>query len=213
VLESERSLGLSITSPTTLIGSVSKRVFLNKASVRRPAESVRAHCWDYIQIICPPLERPRQHHPGDPIPSAFSPCLTLPQWDYYSQLCPLKRQSMADHWRQQSHLSTTPVVPQHGESIAPRANSEANSDTTHVTPQPQLPYMMPSPLAEVLVVPHDEVYESAKWHQCQIAPSPAVFSPIRDILRLQCDCAAHLVLMTRRTGELFRFSRLDTRAK
>lgn len=61
------------------------------------------------------------------------------------------------------------------------------------SPQPQLPYAVSSPLpaADVLVVPHDEAYESAKRHQLQIAPSLEAFGPIRHIL--QCDCAARLM--------------------
>ena len=85
--------------------------------------------------------------------------------------------------------SATTVVTQSRESDAPR--TELSSGTqVQVFPAPQVTSAaVPSPLpvAEGFVIPHDDVYASAKLHHRPTPPSPETFSlaPARPAVRMR----------------------------
>jgi len=114
----------------------------------------------------------------------YTPCLTWPRCGYPAQQCPLKHpqvDKLTPQQRDQQPITpaATTVFPQSSESNAPRAEI-SSSTQVQLFPQPQATSAaMPSPLpvAEGLVIAHDEAYVSAKLHHRPTAPSPETFSP------------------------------------
>ncbi|KAH9988844.1 hypothetical protein BJV77DRAFT_723618 [Russula vinacea] len=194
---SERTSGRSTPSSLTLAGN--KSVLYDKTTVepevdlRRSVSSKSAHCWGYIQGVCPHSETCKYLHPADIVPYIkYTPCLTWPRCGYPALACPLKHpqvDKLTPPSRSQppSTPNTTTIVPQARSGIAPRA--EKYSDTL---PPPQRQSQQPSTTAPLtpaggLVIPHDEAYASARLHHRPTIPSAEMFTPApaRPVVRLR----------------------------
>lgn len=193
----ERTSGSSTPNSSTLGGNKSglpdKTAIDVAVDSHRSVSSKSAHCWGYIQGICPHLDTCKYLHPADIVPYIkYTPCLTHPRCGYPARDCPLKHPQVdklipARQTQPSSTLSTTPIVPQARSATAPRAET---SDVP-LSPQhhSQPPFMTPALFTPVggLVIPHDEAYASAKLHHRPTAPSAEMFSPapVRPLVRLR----------------------------
>jgi len=192
----ERTSGSSTPNSSTLGGSKSG-LYDTAIDVvidpRRSVSSKSAHCWGYIQGICPHSDTCRYLHPTDIVPYIkYTPCLTWPRCGFPARDCPLKHLQVDDKvtstHRTQPSFSTTTIAPQARSRIAPRA--ETYSDAS-LAPQyhSQPPFMTPALFtpAEGLVIPHDEAYASAKLHHRPTMPPAEMFTPapVRPLVRLR----------------------------
>ncbi|KAF8485704.1 hypothetical protein DFH94DRAFT_707120 [Russula ochroleuca] len=194
---SERTSGRS-TPNSTLGGNKSllheKTMAESEIDIRRSVSSKSAHCWGYIQGVCPHSETCKYLHPADIVPYIkYTPCLTWPRCGYPALACPLKHpqvDKLTPPRRSQppSAPSTTTIVPQGRSGIAPRAETYSNT-----LPPPRLQSRLLSmpmaPLTPVggLVIPHDEAYASARLHHRPTIPSAEMFTPApaRPVVRLR----------------------------
>ncbi|KAF8274649.1 hypothetical protein EI94DRAFT_1793944 [Lactarius quietus] len=84
------SSGRSPPGSTTLVDTMAGAAEPGAAS--RSSSSQSAHCWGYIQGLCPrPDETCKFIHPPNVVPYIkYTPCLTWPRCGYPTQACPLK---------------------------------------------------------------------------------------------------------------------------
>jgi hypothetical protein len=200
---SERTSGRSTPSSTTLVGN---KPILEKTAAESSADpplsvsSKSAHCWGYIQGVCPHSENCKYLHPADIVPCAlasasscglismgssiscrwfadikYTPCLTWPRCGYPAHACPLKHP--------QVDKLTAPPPSQRYSVPVPRAiPAVPRPQTSVVAPRAQAPSRTPlSPPAAApppaFIIPHEEAYAHAKLHHRPTMPSAETFSP------------------------------------
>ena len=182
---------------------------------QRSVSSKSAHCWGYIQGICPHSDTCRYLHPADVVPCEcffsrsntsplmsscqraadikYTPCLTWPRCGYPVEDCALKHPRFdklisTRQTQSPSTFSTTTTVPQAHSGTAPRAETYFDAS---LAPQQhfQPPFTTPALFTPAggLVIPRDEAYASAKLHHRPTAPSAEMFTPVpaRPLVRLR----------------------------
>ncbi|KAI0290368.1 hypothetical protein BC826DRAFT_1106495 [Russula brevipes] len=150
---SERTSGRSTPSSTTLVGH--KPSLPDKAAAEfrsDPPLSVSsrgAHCWGYIQGVCPHAEQCKYLHPADIVPYIkYTPCLIWPRCGYPAHACPLKHPQVD---KLTAALSTQrpsvpvpraiPAIPRpQASTVAPRAQTSSRGiRAREAAPPPDVP--------------------------------------------------------------------------
>ncbi|KAH8982862.1 hypothetical protein EDB86DRAFT_321790 [Lactarius hatsudake] len=189
------SSGRSTPSSTTLVGNNYKPLHNGTAtSVAEAGTAVRssssqsAHCWGYIQGLCPHSgDNCKFIHPADIVPYIkYTPCLTWPRCGYPTQVCPLKHPQVdklpmsQPRGRPTVTHGTAPVVsqPQTAFVRAPYAGEQPRPRAFPITADPTSLYgAAPFVEASSHIIPHDAAYASAVRYHNPVQPSAETFSP------------------------------------
>ncbi|KAI9454766.1 hypothetical protein BJY52DRAFT_706328 [Lactarius psammicola] len=154
----------------------------------RSSSSQSAHCWGYIQGLCPHSgDNCKFIHPADIVPYIkYTPCLTWPRCGYPTQVCPLKHPQVdklpMSYPRGQPTMAhgTVPVVPQPQTAIAraaPYASEQLRPLAFPVAAHSASLYGA-VPLVEPSshIIPHDAAYASAVRYHNPVPPSAETFN-------------------------------------
>ncbi|KAH8987423.1 hypothetical protein EDB92DRAFT_1875613 [Lactarius akahatsu] len=189
------SSGRSTPSSTTLVGNNYKPLHNGTTtSVAEPGTAVRssssqsAHCWGYIQGLCPHSgDNCKFIHPADIVPYIkYTPCLTWPRCGYPTQVCPLKHPQVdklpmsQPRGRPSVTHGTAPVGPQPQTAFvrAPYAGEQPCPRAFPITADPTSLYgAVPFVEASSHIIPHDAAYASAVRYHNPVQPSAETFSP------------------------------------
>lgn len=189
------SSGRSTPSSTTLVGGNYKPLHNGTAtSAAEPGTAVRssssqsAHCWGYIQGLCPHSgDNCKFIHPADIVSYIkYTPCLTWPRCGYPTQVCPLKHPQVdklpmsQPRGRPTVTHGTAPVVPQPQTAFvrAPYAGEQPRPRAFPITADPTSLYgAVPFVEASSYIIPHDAAYASAVRYHNPVQPSAETFSP------------------------------------
>ncbi|KAI0290365.1 hypothetical protein BC826DRAFT_1027265 [Russula brevipes] len=170
---SERTSGRSTPSSTTLVGH--KPSLPDKTAAESSADpplsvsSRGAHCWGYIQGVCPHAEQCKYLHPADIVPYIkYTPCLIWPRCGYPAMPARLNTPSTLHQRPSVPVPRAIPTIPRpQASTVAPRAQTSSR------TPLPP-PAAAPPP---AFIIPHEEAYAHAKLHHRPTVPSAETFSP------------------------------------
>jgi hypothetical protein len=166
----DRSSGRSTPSSTTFVGSKSaavpgKTLVESDADASRSVSSRSAHCWGYIQGLCPHTDEGcRYVHPTDILPCAFpsnccfrgmysliclllrtgivdikyTPCLTWPRCGYPAQACPLKHPQVDKLPMPIQQLEQQLYTTPNVNTVAPQPQTNAPRVAAYADPPPLL---------------------------------------------------------------------------
>ncbi|KAI9434402.1 hypothetical protein H4582DRAFT_1979734 [Lactarius indigo] len=189
------SSGRSTPSSTTLVGgnynpshNGTVTTVAEPGTAVRSSSSQSAHCWGYIQGLCPHSgDKCKFVHPADTVPYIkYTPCLTWPRCGYPTQVCPLKHPQVdklpmsQPRGRPTVGHATTPVVPQPQTPFirAPYAGEQPCPLAFPITADPMTLYgAVPLVEAPSHIIPHDAAYASAVRYHNPVPPSAETFSP------------------------------------